>query len=176
MTNTPVSVTLWKGGEGKLLVDLFPGKETAFHFTVGAFMGSGKLVGSSVDMRGILDPADYKTSYGINNIKCSTDENGFIYMDATVLKVLPYVGIGAGRALKPNRRVGFTFDLGVAYTGGIKVTTYDFSRSTGAQSYVITSSDLVDENGKKTDNGLIDKAASIPVLPILRFGVYFLLF
>ena len=50
LSNTPVSATVWKGGTGKLLVDLFPGKKTAFHFTVGAYMGSGKFVHGAADL------------------------------------------------------------------------------------------------------------------------------
>ena len=176
MSNTPVAATLWKGGVGKVFLDLYPGRDTGFHITLGAFMGSGKVFNSSVDLRGMLEPEDYRVSVGYKGFKCSTDENGFAYLDAMTPKILPYIGIGGGRTLKPARRAGFTIDLGVAYTGGIKATTYDFSRSDSVQSYVITSADLTDENGKQTDKGIVDKIGSFPVLPILKFGVYFLLF
>ena len=58
LTHTPIKASLWHGGAGKLLADIFPGRNTSFHFTVGAYMGPGKLFHASADLSGALDPAD----------------------------------------------------------------------------------------------------------------------
>ena len=92
------------------------------------------------------------------------------------MKVLPYLGIGYGRALNVNKRVGFGVELGAMYTGGIKFQTYNYANSSNVQTSVLTSSTFADDSGKLRDRGLIDKVSRIPVLPMLKLGVYFRLF
>ena len=171
-TNVPISATPWQGGLGKVFLDIFPGRGLPFRFVAGAFFGSGKLIDVNADLRSVLEPKDYKTGFGYNGISISTDGDGFAHMDASVLKVLPYLGLGFGRPLNLQKRVGFSFELGVVYTGGVKVTAYDYSNPHKVQTSVVTSKNLVDDNGKQLDNGLIDKVSGIPVLPMMKLGVY----
>lgn len=176
LTDLPISATAWKGGVGKVLVDIFPGKETTFRFTAGAFFGSGKLIAATGDLTSAITPDLYRTMVGYKGIQASTDENGYAYIDAIVPKVLPYLGIGFGRGVNLKSRVGAAFELGAVYTGGLKITTYDFSHPLEVKTSVITSSDTVDDAGKMLDNGIIDKVSAVPVFPIMKFSIFVRLF
>lgn len=176
LSNIPVSARFWKGGLGNLMVDIYLNETGSFHFVAGAFAGSGKLVNGRVDLRQKISPDDYRTGITYNDVSCSTDAEGYAYVDATVLKVLPYLGVGFGRALDMNKQVSFNFELGAAYSGGIKTVTYDYSNPSRVTSNVVTSSDLVNSAGKQVDNGLMDKLARFPILPMLKFQVFMRLF
>lgn len=175
-SNVPVTGNIWKGGLGKVMLDIYPIKDVPFRIIAGAFVGSGKLVAVKADLHSAVHPEDYRTGIRFRDVSFSTDENGYGYVDACVMKVLPYLGIGYGRALNVNKRVGFGVELGAMYTGGIKFQTYNYANSSNVQTSVLTSSTFADDSGKLRDRGLIDKVSRIPVLPMLKLGVYFRLF
>ena len=176
MNNIPISAAIWKGGLGKVLLDIYPAKGVPFRIVAGAFIGNGKLVGASMDFSGAVPQKYYETGFGMKNVTISTDKNGIGYADAAVMKVLPYAGLGFGRGLDPKKRVTFSFELGVVYTGGIKATVYDYSNPNKVKASVVTSKDLVMDDGKQLDNGIIDKISGVPVLPMMKLGVYVRLF
>ena len=178
LDKVPLSATMWKGGTGKLLVDVFPGKKTPFHFTVGAYFGAGKYLNAQVDLSKELNPADYATlAISYNNTKVSTDPSGIVSLDAKIGSVVPYVGIGFGRAVKPDSRVRVSFDLGALITGGTKLQTYNYVNLEGkAQPVVLTSQSLSDKDGKQVDDGWVDKISAFPVLPMLKLNVFVRLF
>jgi len=177
LSNIPVTAQPWKGGLGNLMLDIYLNPTGSFHFVAGLFAGSGKLVGGKVDLRDKISPQDYKTGITYNGISCSTDAEGFAHVDATVNKVLPYLGVGFGRALRLDKRVTFNVELGAAYSGGIKVVTYDYSNPSKVTRSVITSSALVNKSGEQIDKGLVDKLArNWVVLPMLKFQVSVRLF
>lgn len=176
LSSIPLSLAPWKGGLGKVLLDIYPAKGIPFRFVAGAFIGNGKLVGGEANLSKAIPPEDYKTGFGYNGVSVSTDGEGIVHMDATVLKVLPYLGLGFGRALDPKKRVGFSFELGAVYTGGIKFLVSDYSNPSKVETSVVTSQSLVDDNGKQLDDGIIDKISGFPVLPMMKLGVYVRLF
>ena len=176
LSNIPLKAAIWKGGLGKVLLDIYPSRAIPFRIVAGAFIGSGKLVGASLDASKVISPEDYKTGIGMHGVSVSTDGNGIIYADAMVMKVLPYLGLGFGRGLNPKKRVAVSFELGAIYTGGIKPTVYDYSNPAKVQASVVSSKNLVMDDGKQLDNGVIDKISRIPVLPMMKLGVYFRLF
>ena len=176
LKNLPIAVGLWRGGVGKLLLDIYPGSQTVFRFVAGAYIGNGKIVAGTADLRSVLEPGDYRTGVGYNDIDFSTDDKGYLYVDVAGLKALPYLGIGLGRPLNPEKRVTFSFELGAFYTGGTKVQTYDFSFNPKGEVSVITGKNLNGDDGKPFDGGYVGKLSSIPVLPMLRLGLYVRLF
>ncbi|MBO4768398.1 MAG: hypothetical protein J5495_02570 [Bacteroidales bacterium] len=176
LKNLPIAVGLWRGGVGKLLLDIYPGSQTVFRFVAGAYIGNGKIVAGTADFRSVLEPGDYRTGVGYNDIDFSTDDKGYLYVDVAGLKALPYLGIGLGRPLNPEKRVTFSFELGAFYTGGTKVQTYDYSFNPKGEVSVITSKNLNGDDGKPFDGGYVGKLSSIPVLPMLRLGLYVRLF
>ena len=172
LSNVPVTAKPWKGGEGNIMLDIYLSPTGIFHFVAGALVGSGQLIGGKVDLRDKISPEDYKTGITYNGVSCSTDADGFAYVDALVNKVLPYVGVGIGRAVNPDKRVTFNFELGAAYSGGMKVVTYDYSNPSKVTRSEVTSSAL-----NQKDNGVVDKLARYSVvLPMLKFQVYVNLF
>lgn len=176
LNNIPVSAAIWKGGLGKVLLDIYPSRAIPFRFVAGAFFGSGKLAGASMDFSGTVPERFYETGFGMKDVTISTDKNGVGYADAAVLKVLPYVGLGFGRGLDPKKRVTFSFELGVVYSGGIKPTVYDYSNPSHVKATVVSSKDLILDDGKQLDKGIIDKVSGVPVLPMMKLGVYVRLF
>lgn len=178
LNNIPVGVTMWKGGTGKVLFDIFPGKKTPFHFTVGVYMGSGRILNAPADLRNVLDPSDYATlAFSYGKLKVSTDEKGYLTFDEKMGTVRPYVGIGFGRAIKPDSRVRVTFDMGAIITGGTKLQTYNYVNLEGkAEAVAITSEMLTDKEGKMMDDGWINKITNFPVLPMLKLNVFVRLF
>ena len=77
LDNIPFAATIWKGGTGKLLFDIYPGRRTPFHFTVGLYIGSGKFLHAQADISRVLDPSDYATlAFTYDKITVSTDPNG----------------------------------------------------------------------------------------------------
>ena len=176
LNNIPINAALWKGGLGKVLLDIYPDKGIPFRFVAGAFFGNGKLIGATMDMSNAIPEKYYRMGLGINQISFSTDEKGVANADAMVNKVLPYLGLGFGRCMQPKKRVTFSFELGVVYTGGIKPTLYDYSNPAQVQTSVVTSKDLIMDDGKQLDKGIIDKVSGIPVLPMMKLGLYVRLF
>ena len=183
LSQTPLNVSLWKGGNGKILADIFPGRKTNFHFTVGAFIGAGKLIHARADISKAINPSEYATmaityGEGADKISVSTDKNGFLFADIKTRTgvVTPYLGIGFGRAVTPDNRVRVSFDLGTLITGGLRVQSYSYLRNEKGDPSVITSKNLVDEEGHSMDDGWLDKVCRIPVYPVMTLNVFVRLF
>ena len=181
LDNMPIEAQSYKGGLGELFVDFFPGsigsfKNSGFRVTAGMFAGNGNFLSLKADMRESMAPEDYATTMTTGDVKFSTDPEGYGYGDAFSWKILPYVGIGTGRAVKlEDKRFSFTFDAGIAFTGGLKIRTYDFSSGSKVP-YAVTSAATVDEEGVQQDRGLIDALSGFPLLPVIKFGFFYRLF
>ena len=124
---------------GKFLVDIFPGKNCMFHFTVGFYAGTrqvGNLIASQVEFgaepnlevverynRDINTPGTMVYGRGLTPIDVKMDDGTpLFYMgnavpaEIRVNPVKPYFGIGVGRTV-PRKRVGVKGELGVMYWG-----------------------------------------------------------
>lgn len=175
-SNTPVSIKMWYGGNGNVMADWFPG-DGAFHVTAGLFAGSGKLLKGDLDVTRAIKSDEWgrvAVSYD-NGVSFSTDANGIAHVDAVTLKVMPYVGIGLGRAIGDGP-VSFTFDLGALITGGAKPQIYNYIRNTMDPSNPVESMQLTSALVKNKDKGWIDKIANIPVFPMLKINLFVALF
>ena len=191
-----------------LFIDLYPGKKTGLHFTVGAYYGIHPENGGPYRI-GTREPLDIAESdkgnvgIGLNREDgtteyITTDKAGNLFLDYNLANPLadklnipsniyPYAGIGLGRNLS-RRRVNFTMDLGVIYTGGITLTGYNYMYADdpdlGVTKTVIHSSDLdalKDIDGIPAEmidkaKGIYSKIESIPVTPVLKFNLVFRLF
>ena len=176
LDDMPIKTWSFKGGLGQLFVDFFPGKGEIFRISAGAFAGGGKFLSAKADMRGSMAPEDYATPMSKGDVTFSTDANGYGYGDVFTWKVLPYVGIGTGRGVNlEKKKLVFSFDAGVAFTGGLKIRTYDFSSGSKVPC-AVTSAATVDESGEAQDKGLIDALSGIPVLPVIKFGLFYKIF
>lgn len=157
-----------------LLLDLYPGKKSGFHFTVGAVMSQEKLLDASIDLSDQLTQDDIEhLGFAYKDIEISPDPNGVVHVDLRQNKIRPYVGIGFGRPLNMRHRVSVNFDLGVVYTGQMKVYSYDYHGVGGMTDEVqITSAGIDNE-----DDGFIDdKLAKCPVFPVMKLSINVRLF
>jgi hypothetical protein len=102
----------------KVLADLYPSKNSAFHFTLGAFFGNGTLASATNTSMFIKNPEKYgKLGLTIGDHRVTTDENGYANIDVKTNGFKPYIGIGFGRAVPKKNRVSVSFDMGVQFWG-----------------------------------------------------------
>ena len=155
------------------MLDLFPGRTTKFHFTVGVMAGNGKILTVDGTSDALADEDKGSAGIRIGDTLVTTDENGYCHADLVALnKIMPYVGIGTGRASNVNSAVSLVFDLGVCYSNGVGAFTNGTNLRTGQTDYIrVTSADI-----DNADNGIVDKAGNFPVLPVMKFTLFFKLF
>ena len=164
-----------------LLFDLYPGKKSGFHFTLGAVMAQHEnFVSATADLSDQLkditvdDGKPYET-FGISykNVETiTTDPDGVLHLDLRTNKIHPYVGIGFGRPLNMRHRVSVNFDLGVVYVGKYEVYSYDYNAPGHTTADVqITSAKLDNE-----DDGIIDNLGKYPFFPVMKLSINVRLF
>lgn len=183
-----------------LFLDIYPGKKTGFHLTVGAYYGINPEKGGPYYL--VTNPLEIdesdKGSVGINldnGGKLTTDKEGKLMAGLALENPLagriaglpanlyPYAGIGFGRNLS-SRRVAFTMDLGAIYTGRLGLTGYDYSRTetVGVQNTPIYATDLnaldglIDGETLAKIQSIYGKVEKCPVTPVLKFNLVFRLF
>ena len=176
LRSVPVNATLWKGGVANLLFDYYPGGKS-FHVTAGAYIGGGKFASADIDMTSALTPDEYGTlAIGTETGPTfSTDKKGIAHIDAKTGAFLPYLGIGFGRVFKDSR-VGLNVDLGVIISGGMKAQSYNYIRNTLNESSPVEVIQITSATLENKDDGLVDKISGIPVLPMLKFSVFYRIF
>lgn len=170
----------------ELLFDFFPARKSTFHITAGAFFAFNPLlhaVGSAVNASGQpgIPKSDWASTrfYGL-----STDTNGQVLADIKygLNYVKPYVGIGFGRPVAMDRRVGFVFDLGVYVIGGLHLYSYDYTSGSPKAVEIneawLNQNPDIKENVKLNQEVLdaINIANGFPVLPMMRFSLFVRLF
>lgn len=178
----------------KLLLDLYTGKNSMFHFTVGMYMGSSNAVNLKAVDRALQGLEMYNNDVengiqGVGKEKILVNgyelgiKDGRASLSAQTWAVKPYIGIGVGRAV-PRKRVGVKGELGVMFWGAPelhddirdKVITHNMTE----ESIYYPGGDGVSVKGTTTVNGTINDAADIthriigyPVLKLTVFGRIF---
>ena len=172
-----------KYSHAELLFDIFPSKTASFHFTVGAWFAmspllhaEGKALNSSGG-NGIPQSDWANTSF----FEITTNNQGAVIADLQfgLNTVKPYVGLGFGRPVSLERRVGFNFDLGLLVTGGLHLYSYDFSGSSPKRielnsDWINKYEDIRDNMGSYTQ--YLDLVNAFPVWPAMRFSLFIRLF
>lgn len=160
--------------DARLLANIYISDKSDFHFTVGAYLGSGSIFRAVVkDL-----PQEYTTE-GVDlggHIVKAVDNRIAMEIRAYGLgsgnfAVFPYAGIGFGRPVDRNRQVSFSVDLGAAYNGKPSL----LARSSGQDGnpvFVDVSRNNVWDLEKITDK----YSPFIYCLPVLNFHIYFNLF
>lgn len=117
--NVPLKLSFARN-DARILFNIYPGKRAGFHFTFGAYLGSGSFFrGKLMDL-----PADYESAgldmgnqtVQVVNRSVRADLRAF-GIGSPTFAVRPYAGIGFGRPVREDKRVTFSFDLGAAYQG-----------------------------------------------------------
>lgn len=157
---------------GKLLFDIYTGKNSMFHFTVGAYFGSsnfanvkarGEIIYGVGEFNKDIDNGipgigtekilleGYELGVDQGRAKASIKTNGF----------KPYIGFGVGRTT-PRKRVGVKFDMGVQFWGS--PTLHDDIRNVDIKKdFPGISSDFSDG---------LDIASKVRVYPTLKVTVF----
>lgn len=149
---------------GKILFDLYPFASKVFHFTVGAYFGSSKIVEAyntnSQDALKVIHEynktaPDYQKAPRLGNFVLDPDENGNINASIKTASFKPYLGLGFGRSVPKKRRLGFMFEMGCQFWGSPKVYCNDQE---------VKESDLDGEDG-----GAIKFLSKVTVYPVMSF-------
>ena len=177
--------------DGKLLLDFYPFKTSSFHLTAGAFFG-GEEFANIVNKTPILNnPADYGTVGLIigtapkPEYEVVTDLNGNAKIKLKSNGFKPYLGLGFGRAVQKNSRLGFSFDAGVKFWGepGVYAKALDHNET---RPEIRNNQDSwkehqfrYDDLGSKDDKDLRDAFETIEkitVYPVLNLRLTYRLF
>ncbi len=178
LSNVPITGFAFKGGDGKLLFDYYPWADKGFHLTAGAYIGGNKGLHGKVNLTSVLTKDEYGTlaigPQGGPTI--SSDKDGFAYVDMITNPVMPYIGLGWGRAVDTKKLVKVVFDVGLAYWGSPKVQSYNYvSYYAGfdkePKTVALTSASL-----QNKDKGALDMLAKMPICPMLKLAVFFNIF
>lgn len=159
-----------------LMFDWHPAGK-GFFFTLGAYAGP-RTAFTARNRKPFLDEEDWGSAgVRIGDILATTDANGMVSAKLKVWPVRPYVGFGYGTPVRADKRVGWNVELGTCFTGGYKayITGKDLVNGGEVSDVRVTSADLVND-GEQQDKGLVDKMAKFPILPMLKFGLFFRLF
>lgn len=146
----------------KVLLDIYPTKNTSFHFTAGCYFGKRNFL-ELYNTEQFLAPSDWGTAgLQIGDYDITSDENGNVKALVKVNKVKPYVGIGFGRAV-PKHRFGVCFDMGVQFWGTPGVYARDWNRQMVK---------LKEDKSKGSDEGkVLNYVSKVKVFPVLSLRV-----
>lgn len=171
--NVPLNVKLGMS-DARLLFNLYPSGKGGFHFTVGVYMGSQRVVRAAAT--GL--PADYNTA-GIEVDDYLVKASGGVLeaylcapgLGSPAFAVKPYAGIGFGRAVDPGKRVSFVFDLGAQYQGAPTIWAPGESLTGRVQDVQISADSLGDVTSVVDGYGKY-----LAFWPTLNFHLYVKLF
>ena len=110
---------------GEILLNYYPFKRSSFFLTGGAVFGGDKVIkvkGHSDELAQYQDLAG-KAGIEIGDYTIPVDQNGNVSGGIKVSSFRPYIGLGFGRIVPKNKRVGFLFELGVQVHGTPEVYT-----------------------------------------------------
>ena len=172
----------FNAGGGKLMADIFPSAQRGFHFTVGTYFGNPMMLQMDMDASKVLKEEEY-ASYGFlldendPNTNITSDWQGHIKTDVKTWAVRPYVGIGFGRPVNPEKRVCVTFDMGVMFWGSPVLQSYDYSlgdvRTVEFKPEILENSDLEELHDLAEPVKVINH---VPIAPIMKLNVFIRLF
>lgn len=122
---------------GHILFDLYASKKCDWHLTLGAYFGQQNVaniyttddsqLAGAAEFNQIItnNPTDYpnfqKIGVALGDFFLEPDADGHVAAQVKVHRVRPYIGIGYGRSVPKNHRLGIQADLGVYFWGTPKV-------------------------------------------------------
>jgi hypothetical protein len=158
----------------RLLFNLYPGKHKTFHFTLGAYLGSGSFFkGVIKELPDVyntigLDMGKYQVRAIDNEISAELRAFG---LGSPGFAILPYAGIGAGRPVREDKRVTFSFDIGAAYQSQPSLWARSVKED-GSKAYVdVTYNDIID-----LSEAIEEYGQYMNFWPVINFHLYVRLF
>jgi hypothetical protein len=130
-----------------------------------SFRLTGGLVYNGTRFKAVGVPTASR-SFTFNGNTYSTTDIGRLEGDVTFRRAAPYIGIGWGNALSPNKRWNFAADLGAFYQGKAKVNLIPYGCTTSNAVCGKLARDVAVEEVR-----LQDEAADFKVYPVLRASI-----
>ena len=155
-----------KNNAFKLLFDIHPSKNSAFRFTVGAYIGNSKFV-TAVNEE--INPTYAGCYIKLGDKRFGFDPEGWANAHIKIASFRPYLGLGFGRAVGVEHKSAFNFDLGVQFWGTPKVYGYDVMAEDFQQ---LKDEDIDDVEGKK----IFKTLTKISVCPVISVRYMFNIF
>lgn len=197
----PIAVDVYSGGP-HLMLDLFLGRTSPFHFTVGAYYRHDKrFVNAKVDVSDLLDKTEYGGGvyYQLDaenrETRISADPDGCLHLGVySGSPIRPYLGVGFGRSVDTESRVSVVFNMGVVFWGSPQVCSVYYGMAdpdselyrvdaTGTPYMVVP---IKGDDLRKLpadDNYAIESVADIldtfnrmPVFPMMKLSIFFRIF
>jgi hypothetical protein len=122
---------------GKILVDIHPFQNSGFHLTLGAYIGSDRLLTikgtlpeqnrSFINLLNsyISNPDDhYTSSITLGDYQINATAGGSVEVGIQNAVIKPYAGLGFGRSI-PRSRIGVQFEMGAYFHGTPKIVSSD---------------------------------------------------
>ncbi len=169
----------------KLLMDVFPGKRTGFHFTFGAFVNPGNadhIFEINGNLSGALKDAGFtpgkfnEVYFGFNDddpkFRISPSKDGIISAGIVAWPVRPYVGIGFGRAVRPDKRVCVTFDMGAFFWGKPVLVGYDYSLDPNGTAVGFSPERVSQSNDLKGLATPLEILGKVPAYPVMKLNIF----
>lgn len=141
------------------LIDYYPWKKSGFRITGGLVFNDNQLKGDVKSTDGQIE---------IDGERYDTDELGSAKVKASFANnVAPYIGIGWKNPVKSRNRWGFSFNLGVMFTGSpsVKITP-EFGPSANQDV-----KDEINSNILQAEQDIEDEIDSFKVYPVLSLGM-----
>lgn len=137
---------------GEVLLNLYPSKRKIVFITGGFVFGGDKLLK-------IKGHSDELANLGNANIQIAdysipVDKNGNVSGGIKVSSFRPYIGLGLGRIVPKNKRIGFLFEFGLQF--------HKFPE-------VYTEYESIEIVETETDDNFSDLLSQMTVYPVLRF-------
>ena len=156
----------------ELFVDIFPFEQSDFHITAGMLYGPKDVVK-------VTNTSNLPNDYNIVGLAVESDGeeytvravNNHIDGYIGVESLRPYLGIGLGRAVRTDRRLSFTCDLGAVYWGKPGLFAPGEPLIGDWKDVRITAASL-----NNRDKGLIAKAEKLNLYPMLNVHLFVNLF
>ena len=110
---------------GKLLFDCYPFRNSSFHVTAGAYIGSKEVIDVYNKEDGALKDIvswnkqrpEAMIGAELGDYFLTPDDQGNVNADVRTKSFRPYVGLGFGRAVPQKHRFTCAFDAGVMFWG-----------------------------------------------------------
>jgi hypothetical protein len=111
-------------GEELLIDATIDFKNIDVFFSYYPFKSSFRLIGGigSFSNNTLNVVANFKNSVNIGDVEFNSDDIGELNITTVWKKTAPYAGIGFGRAVPKNKRLGFGLEIGTYFAGSPDVT------------------------------------------------------
>lgn len=106
-------------GENLLLDAQFDYQGIDLRLSIHPFKNGFRLVGGygKFDRSDLLLTGSFENSVNIGDVEFTTDDIGILTIGLTWKQNLPYAGIGFGRPVPKNKRLGFGMEIGTYFAG-----------------------------------------------------------